>query len=165
MSKTPTRAEWGRALESDDVEFVKANSAFASVEEREVFCEIALTAGNVRVGKYLLEEGGVSGVSGARERLLAAAAGEGQLQSVKYLLGLGVDDLYEELPLVKAATSGSLEVVQALLDAGADVNQGIRGFENALDVAVNDGFQEVAELLRKHGGEPGRCVYPSPSDG
>ena len=86
------------------------------------------------------------------------AAGSGYLEVAQYLLGLGIGNLYGDLPLTCAVMSGNLELVKLLLDAGADRNQGNKGFENALDIALRDGHDDIADCLRSHGAQPGVCV-------
>jgi len=61
--------------------------------------------------------------------------------------GLGRTSLYD------ASTEGDVEVVQLLLDQGADVNQRNALHETALDVASTKGKLEVAKLLIKYGAD------------
>ena len=63
-------------------------------------------------------------------------------------------------PLLAAAIKGHTEVAGLLIDNGADVNarsESVLGKEKtALDWAVDQGYTETANLLRKHGGKTSR---------
>ena len=54
---------------------------------------------------------------------------------------------YWELPLVTAAACGYIEIVQMLLDAGADINAYDSNGGTALTYAVDNDNEEVVELL------------------
>jgi ankyrin repeat protein len=79
------------------------------------------------------------------------------------LLAAGADvnarNKYGDTPLHFAATRGRKEVVQFLLEKGAEVNVKNRPIgigadgETPLDCAVKEGKQDVADLLRQHGGQ------------
>ncbi|MEZ4248218.1 MAG: ankyrin repeat domain-containing protein [Polyangiales bacterium] len=53
--------------------------------------------------------------------------------------------------MVCAASSGSLEAVRVLVEAGVDPNQGYAGFPTPLGMALQRKHGEVAEFLRAHG--------------
>jgi ankyrin repeat protein len=61
--------------------------------------------------------------------------------------GLGVTSLLD------ACAEGNVEVVQSLLDEGANVNERNARHETALDVASTEGKLEVAKLLIKYGAD------------
>ena len=46
---------------------------------------------------------------------------------------------------------GQAKVVEVLLDAGADVNQSVKGWGTALQQAVEEGHTEVVKILINHG--------------
>ncbi|MES2708472.1 MAG: ankyrin repeat domain-containing protein [Verrucomicrobiota bacterium] len=112
----------------------------------------ALASGNLEAAAHLLERGGeltlatavilerweeVTGLSefaeaAERETALVAAAFYGKAESLRYLIGLGVDVNAFPSPasgfhhhataLHQAVSSGSLEAVKVLVEAGADVS-------------------------------------------
>ncbi|KAJ6032419.1 Mur ligase C-terminal, partial [Penicillium herquei] len=68
-------------------------------------------------------------------------------------------------PLILAAEKGSLQIVQLLVEKGADVNS-VNSHKAALNVAVENGYLEIAALLIDNGADVnfGRCL-PAPMDG
>jgi ankyrin repeat protein len=80
---------------------------------------------------------------------LGAAALKGDVDTVKTLLRAGANpkpSTWHETPvLVIAAHKGSIEIVQELIAAGGDVNQGFDRLP--LHVASEDGHLEVVQLL------------------
>jgi uncharacterized protein len=55
--------------------------------------------------------------------------------------------------LIVAAQNGNPEVVQALIDAKADVNAKARNGDTPLSKASEKGHQQVVELLKKAGAQ------------
>ena len=89
------------------------------------------------------------------------AAERGFIETVKQHLAAGTDvnaknDPYGEMtPLHLAASQGQKEVVELLIEKGADVNAKLEGGRTPLDVAIVQNKTETADLLRKHGGKTG----------
>lgn len=83
---------------------------------------------------------------------LFAAIGKGQLKEVKRLISAGVDvnaeDIIGDTPLGDAAAMGHLEIAEALLNAGADVDDG-----NPLLRAAGAGQREMVQLLLARGAD------------
>jgi ankyrin repeat protein len=99
---------------------------------------------------------------------LAAALGKRHFQTAKFLSDNGADPNvkgnYGKTPLLSAAYSGDLEMVQALLKYKADMNARDKGGENALHNASNGSSSSpsldigpsspnVVRLLLKHGAD------------
>jgi len=84
-------------------------------------------------------------------KILIAAAQEGDLEVMKYLLGKGAD-VNAKLgigwtALMAAAGRGNAEAVKFLLDKGADVNAKLRSGRTALMAAAEQGNAEVVKFL------------------
>ena len=82
----------------------------------------------------------------------------GRISGVERLLGLGADvnyasGEYEETALMRAATSGSLEMVGLLIERGADVEARAKYGHTALISASFLGRMEVVMTLIEHGAE------------
>ena len=85
---------------------------------------------------------------------------KGNIEAVKKHIAAGTDVNAKlrrsgETPLFFAAFNGYKEIAELLIAEGADVNA--KDFENKtpLDEAINFKHNEIAELLRKHGGKTG----------
>ncbi|CAB9526806.1 ankyrin 3, node of Ranvier (ankyrin G) [Seminavis robusta] len=100
------------------------------------------------------------------ELYLKCAVEEGGAEAVKLCLAQGAsvsckfkDDLYT--PLHTACSSGnngrSMEVLNLLLEKGADGNACNKWRETPLLIAANNGHQAAVEALLKHGADPSLC--------
>lgn len=81
--------------------------------------------------------------------ILQRAAGAGQAGAVRVLLAAGAS--LGGVPLVSAASSGSLECVQLLVEAGAALDLGHPGFPTPLGAAEGKGHPEIARYLLERG--------------
>ncbi len=114
----------------------------------------AIVAEQIEIVRLLLEAGADTDVDFA----LLMAVCMGYKNSVPPLLEYGANpnirDDEGSVPLKEAAWSGSLEMVTALLDAGADVNYsgGMSGM-SVLAAAAMEGHVEVVRLLLKYGAD------------
>ena len=160
MTKQDAGVTLSDAIEADDFQRTRELLNEMNPTVRSTVARGIVRLGKMWVTKMLVEEFKIAETVELRSKLLASAAGSGHLEVAQYLLGLGIGNLYSDLPLTRAAMSGNLELVKLLLDAGADPNQGNKGFENALDIAIRDGHDDIADCLRSHGAQPGVCVYP-----
>ena len=85
---------------------------------------------------------------GRVEEALDAAAAGGRLAAVEVLLARGVVDLSSKWePLFIASYGGHVEVVQALLGAGAAVDLAVNGGATPLFIASQGGHVEVVQAL------------------
>lgn len=94
------------------------------------------------------------------ETALAEAAAGGNVDFVKALLKAGADPntpgIGGKTPLMEACVAGDEEIAKLLLQAGADVNapwlvNGLDAGANALSLALENGFTDLAEFLRGNG--------------
>jgi ankyrin repeat protein len=87
---------------------------------------------------------------------LFIAAGEGRVEVVRYLLDQNADvnarEKFGDTPLSEAVYNNHLAVAKELVFRGADVNA-LGDGGTALDIAINRGFEAIADLLRHHGGK------------
>jgi len=74
---------------------------------------------------------------------------------------------YEWTPLHVAAKRGNIDVVAAIIDAGADINATSDMHQTPLDIALKQGHKAVAELLRKKGARSGAelSLHPAVASG
>ena len=65
----------------------------------------------------------------------------------------------ENISIIEAAFDGNIEAVKRHLDTGTDVNAKTKGGSTVLDIATDpnnpNASEEIADLLRKHGGKTG----------
>lgn len=117
--------------------------------------------GKKEVVRYLLEKGAKPNDG------ITAAAESGRLDLLKILLetpGVNINDSTHDLPIVRASFNGHSDVVQFLIDKGADVNA--KGYQGnlALTAALlkvnatvhfnnkdHNKYVKIAKLLIKHG--------------
>ncbi len=115
----------------------------------------AAAAGNIPMVVALMDSGADVNASNPRGICALDEASEhGQLEAVKLLIrkGAKVDgSIFYVTPLGIAATDGHLDVVVALIDAGADPN---RGHTTPMTDAKAAGHEDVADYLAEHGGHP-----------
>jgi len=94
------------------------------------------------------------------KRPLSCAAEFGHTTIVKLLLEHGADPNapeaveYRTYPLYAAAKGRNLEIAKALLAHGADPNAWVDASGNAMSLALENGHQEMADLLASYGGCP-----------
>ncbi len=76
------------------------------------------------------------------------------MAKVKAFIQEGIDvntNVHGCTPLHCAARYGHKEVAELLITKGADINAKDDGGKTALSYAVEGGYTEIAEILRKHG--------------
>jgi hypothetical protein len=120
---------------------------------------LIFAAGNddVRLANYMLAHGIDVNAQDSRGRsALGAAATEGKTEVARLLLAKGArtdsrTSLLGETPLTQAAQMNHFDMVKLLVESGADLN--VRDADdncrcNALDWAIKQGNQEMADFLR-----------------
>lgn len=116
------------------------------------------------VVEYLRKIGATTG-SGNRLTNLIKAAAEGDIDEVRILLkvveknvklDVNKGDYDKRTALHLAAGEGHCDIVKALCEAGAHVNVEDRWGRRPIDDALSGNYVDVAEYLRKHGGQPGK---------
>jgi len=126
----------------------------------------------------LLPGVGIAGPGPPLDQQLIEAAGRGNLEFVKTLLGMGANVNAEDdrgmTALMAAAGQGHVEVAQLLIERDADVNARDSAGETALMFAASRGLFEVVKLLvengaalheKAHGGETAMEMAQKNGDG
>ncbi|KAL3419921.1 ankyrin repeat protein [Phlyctema vagabunda] len=129
----------------------------------------AAESGSMSLVKFLLEKGAKVNPAFVRDVNrnfylrsvpLQAAVGSRSIDMVKILLGYGADvdaaaiGYYGSTALQRAAKLGELEILQCLLQAGADVNAPPAEYGNtALTAAASEGYHDVVKILLKAGAD------------
>ncbi len=91
---------------------------------------------------------------------LGLAAFFGHLDAVRALIALGADvhatarNAFKVQPIHAAVASRNLDIIRAVLEAGADPNVPQQQGFVPLHEAATNGNREMAELLVKHGADP-----------
>jgi uncharacterized protein len=138
-------------------------AAFAMTDEEQVEFMSAVTEGNVAVVKQYLDSGvvKVNDTFFAWTPLLSAAS-KGQLAVVKVLAERGADLNYKH-PITKmtavahATYDGNVELLEYLLQKGADPNIKARGGVSMLRLAKDEGHEDVLVILLKYGAKDDGC--------
>jgi cytohesin len=94
---------------------------------------------------------------------LIEAIEKGDIEAVKQHIAAGADVNANDdggwAPLHYAALSGRKEIVELLIDEGADMNANeMHGNNTPLDLALSLDWPEIVDLLRKHGGKHGTIL-------
>lgn len=143
--------------------FLLPSAAFAITDDEQVEFMSAVTEGNVAVVQKYLDSGvvKVNDTFFAWSPLLSAAS-KGQLAVVKVLAERGADLNYKH-PITKmtavahAAYDGNVELLEYLLQKGADPNIKMRGGVSMLRVARDEGNDKIAAILLKYGAKDDGC--------
>jgi ankyrin repeat protein len=121
----------------------------------------AAGSGHLSMMEYLMNAGAdIDNYDSAGNTPLSVVAAEGHIEAAKLLIqkgaSLGYDTRTEKIPrlspVVEATKCGNLEMLELLLEAGADFKTSIQS-ETAVIIAVVDSNLEVVELLLKHGAD------------
>jgi cell wall assembly regulator SMI1 len=138
-----------QAIDTEDLSYFRqriASGGIASIVDEFDRPAILVAAlwGKLNVLKFLAGEGA------SLEGTLFAAAGNGQIDIVQYLLanGANVDERGDDnnnTPLLAAAHDGHLDLVKLLIDAGADI-KAVNDFDQTLQDKAR--FSDNRELIK-----------------
>jgi ankyrin repeat protein len=114
---------------------------------------VACAANNWRLARYLIEHGAKADPANGQPALLAAVSGDDDPVGVQLLLRhkarVDARGFEQRTALMQACASGNVDVVGALLDAGADRNaHDAHGITPLLDAARNAQLEVVARLAQ-----------------
>ena len=137
--------------------------AWALTDDEQVEFSSAVVEGNVAVVKKYLDSGAVkpNDTFFAWSPLLSAAV-KHQTEIVKLLIDRGADLNYKH-PITKmtavahATYDNDLQLLELLLQKGADPNIKMKGGVSVLRMADDMGRTQAADLLKKHGGKNDGC--------
>ncbi|EMT63017.1 Ankyrin-2 [Fusarium odoratissimum] len=116
--------------------------------------------GHLAIMRQLLDAGAdIDGKAGYLGTPLLAAVSEGQVEAMTLLLDAGADlqarSTVNKFPaLVVALDKGHPELVDRLINAGANVNDSTEYYGSALQAAAFKGYRDVAEKLLDVGADP-----------
>ena len=123
----------------------------------------AAHVGDLEKVKELLQAGGDINAKGWRGTTpLDRAAAYGHREVVAFLIEEGADiapDYRSDTGLTllhAAARGGCLELARKLVEKGADIDAKGNDGRTPLDFAESNGYEEMAALLREHGGKRNR---------
>ncbi|KAJ3088203.1 hypothetical protein HK102_009311 [Quaeritorhiza haematococci] len=112
-----------------------------------VALNLACTKNQFDVARFLVENIAVD-YANAPAQLISAAAGRGVKRLVSFLLDNGVNvDSHDGKPLLQAAQGGHLNIIDLLLERGANVNVDGRGARALLAAVSGDHSSVVKRLL------------------
>ena len=135
----------------------------------------ATFAGNKAVTEFLIENGldvnakidSMAPVEIRGSTPLHLAAGNGKVEVVEVLIRNGAEvnakaSNNQYTPLHLTALNEQKAVADLLIDKGADVNAKSETGATPLDLSIDKGNEELADLLRKHGGVSGKKLGTGP---
>jgi len=121
-----------------------------------IFSAVTKSRGNL-VELLLANGADVNAKDAFAESPLDSAVKEGLPEMVELLIakGANVNGDGGTTPLHKSASTGQKEIIELLLANGANVNVTIAFGDTPLDWADRNNKEDVAAILRKHGGKTG----------
>ena len=142
---------------------VLPSAAWAYTDDEQVEFSSAVIEGNIPVVKKYLDSGIIkpNDTFFAWSPLLSAAS-KGQIEVVKVLAEYGADLNYKH-PILKmtslafAAYEGNNELLEFLLQKGADPNIKMRGGVSLVRAARDQGNDKTVEILLKNGAKDDGC--------
>jgi uncharacterized protein len=156
LAKLPDRVRFGVAVESGDVEAVKAwlaeglNPEFPA-DRVGTGLMIAAWEGNIEMMALFVAHGAnVNAMNANREQPLMHAAWNGHLEAVRWLLDHGAQVNRKGLEwsaLHYAVFAGHQDVAQTLIARGADINALSTNGSSPLMMASREGHEKIAKLL------------------
>ncbi|QOR34308.1 ankyrin repeat domain-containing protein [Clostridium sp. 'deep sea'] len=107
--------------------------------------EIATYNSNLKLMEYLIGKGA------NYDRCLNYAIAGNSLEATKYLLAIGANpDVKNDLfiPILFSVQNNKLDFVKVLIDYGADINIQNNQGKTALDIAIENNYHDIIELLK-----------------
>jgi ankyrin repeat protein len=111
---------------------------------------------HLRMVKLLISKGADVNALGEVFTPLHLASRYGNKEIVGFLVKKGADvniqsALFNNTPLMQAAYNGHIPIIELLLSKGANVNSRDTKEQTALGIALKEGYEKAAKILRRHG--------------
>ena len=162
MGGTPLHMALTTLGEKEMVELLVANGADVNVKEDTMGAtplHFAADEGHKDIVEFLISKGAVvnakDNIGGTALHHLTQEGQEDNTEMIEFLVSKGADinskdDLASATPLHYASMNGYITIVKFLIANGADIY--CKAYEEAtpLMLAVSEGHNDVADLLRKH---------------
>jgi ankyrin repeat protein len=132
-------------------------AAGARAEQLPGVLEIPAGRGDLETMTMLLDAGAeIDSVEAYGRTALLVAVEAGNVEAVRFLLGHGADPddnatgprRRDVSPLIQAVRTNQPEIVQSLIDAGADPRKSVGGID-AIQAAQRSGYEELAQRLQE----------------
>lgn len=139
---------------ADMVQFLISNGADVNITGETGETPLHM-ARNAKIAQILIDNGADIHADCDCGMPLHTAVDAGDAEVVQLLIDHGADvnaHFYGMVPLHQALYRDNKDVVQVLLDHGADVNAKNNAGHTPLDIVIDSGQDEIADLLREHGG-------------
>jgi ankyrin repeat protein len=165
-SKKPLASIWKGATEGN-IEIVKQHldagvDINAKNSDGESPLQLAAQVGQKEILELLISKGAdINTKDVVGWTPVIEAAREGHKEIVELLISKGAnlnarDRLIGATTLHYAAVNGHKEIVKILIKNAADFNSKDMAGQTPLNFAIDEGMDEIADLLRKHGGKTGK---------
>ncbi len=154
---SPLKAAMSRGLSLSFVKFLMEKGArFHPESEEKHLLHYAADGGNVELARFLLTKGyDVHRVRPREGTPLESAIESIEIPMARFLIQQGSQvnrrDESKRTPLHRAAAKGDPKMIGLLLENGAEVNARDKYGRTSLTLALDYGYKEAAEVLKRHG--------------